>query len=213
MNSHPAMEAVVDELGDKVIAGLARSARHGKQQYRIYCEMHPDWLAINTPRTVACLLHDWMWSELERQFGALEHISLIDNNVKREILVQVESPHRLFYRVRMKRHHLDGRTSSYRTQTVIDFETQGGTQSFPGLDECRLEAGYEWDLATRSVGAGVLTLRDGQDNVLWTYQLPDEPGEAGGSVAYPTVPGPKLPTVDVDGVSAHMRKPTGSDEE
>lgn len=210
------MDAVVSELGDKVILGLARSAQHGKQQYRIYRDLHPDWLAINTQRTIACLLHDWMWSEVDRQFEDLEHISLIDNNVKREILVRVDSADRLLYRIRMKRHHLDGRTSSYRTQTVIDFETQGVTQSFPGFDECRLESGYEWDTETRSIGPGVLTLRNGQDTVLWTYQLPGEPGGAagpGGPIVYPTVPGPKPPTVDVDGVSADMHQPTGSDEE
>ncbi|MBB4686525.1 hypothetical protein [Amycolatopsis jiangsuensis] len=214
MISHPVMDTVVAELGDKVILGLARAARHGKREYSVYREEHPDWVAINTPRTIACLLHDWMWSEVDRQFADLDHIHLIDDNVKREILVQVSSAERLHYRVRLKRHHLDGRTSSYRTQNVIDFESQGATDSFPGFDECRLEAGYEWDRETRSMGPGVLTLRDGQDNVIWTYQLPDEPsGEAGGVVAYPNVPGPTLPTVDVADGAAGGRQPTGSDEE
>lgn len=108
-------------------------------------------------------------------------------------------------------HHLDGRTSSYQTQTVIDFELQGVTQTFPGYGEVRLEASYEWDAKTRTMGAPVISLRHGRNRVIWAHQLPPgQGGAAGGTVPAPTVSGPALPVVEVAERESDDR--TGTDQ-
>ena len=99
--------------------------------------------------------------------------------------------------MRLKRHHLDGSTSSYQTQTVIDFELQGVNQTFPGYGEVRLEAGYEWDEETRTIGMALITLRDGRNNVIWTLPLPPHAVGGAGTVTQPTLPEPVLPVVGV----------------
>ena len=112
----------------------------------------------------------------------LPHVNLIDEDPRREIAVQVNSADRLSYLLRLKLHHLDGRTSSYQTQTVIDFELQKGvTQTFPSYEEVRLEAGYAWDAKTRTMGAPVISLRHGRNRVIWVHQLSPGQGGAAGS--------------------------------
>lgn len=125
----------------------------------------------------------------------------------------MDSEERLSYLVRLKRHHVDGATSSYQTQTVIDFELQGPNQTFPGYGEVRLEAGYEWDVETRTMGAPLITLRDGRNNVIWTLPLLPYTGSGGGAVTQPTTPEPTLPIVGVQGEDeARDEESTGSDQ-
>lgn len=209
MKSHPEPQVVLDELGDKVVHAVSRGVAHAKEQLDVYRESHPAWLNGNAPRTIACLIHDWMWSSLIDDVRDFSHVVTSDNGTTRELVVQVDSRERLTYRIRVKRHHLDGRTSSYPTQTVLDFEAQGLNQTFPGFGECRLEVGYEWDTATRTMGPAVITLRDGQENVLWTVQLPAPPASGGATVTRPTTPGPTQPFIDVAGSETHDS--TGSD--
>src|SRR5262249_37962556 len=141
------------------------------------------------------------------------HVTIIDSDPRRELAIRVESEERLSYLLRLKRHHLDGSTSSYQTQTVIDFELQGSNQAFPGFGEVRLEAGYEWDVETRTMGGPLITLRDGRDNVLWTLPLTLYTGAGGGTVTQPTTHGPVLPTVDVQSEDgARDEEGTGSDQ-
>lgn len=197
MISHPGANAVVSELGDKVVGAIVHAVKVAKETLAKYRSEHPDWAADNAPRTLASLIHDWMWADLKQQLEQVEHVHFIDRQPTREIAVQVESEDRLSYLLRIKLHHLDGRTSSYQTQTVIDFELQGVTQSFPGWGQTRLEAGYEWDKDTRAMGAAVISLRDGRNNIIWVHQLPEQGEEGSGTVVRPTKPQPTLPGVDV----------------
>lgn len=213
MISHPSPEDVLTELGDKVIDALRLGVAHAKEQFRVYQQEHPDWLARNTKRTVANLIHDWMWTGVTTELDETPHVTIIDSDPRRELAIRVESEARLSYLLRLKRHHLDGSTSSYQTQTVIDFELQGPNETFPGYGQVRLEAGYEWDTETRTIGGPLITLRDGRDNVLWTLPLTPHTGAGGGTVTRPTTPGPVLPTVGVQGEDEpRNEKGTGSDQ-
>ncbi len=210
MISHPTPEDVVSELGDKVIGAIVHAVKSAKKEFREYRQQHPGWAADNAARTLAGMIHDWMWTDLNQQLDSLPHVYLTDQDPKREIAVQVHSEERLNYLLRIKLHHLDGRTSSYQTQTVIDFEMQGVNQTFPGLGEVRLEAGYEWDKDTRTIGAPVLSLRHGRNKLIWVHELPDQDETGGTAVTRPAEPGPTPPTVDVPGRESN--KETGSDQ-
>jgi hypothetical protein len=199
MISLPSPEDVVSELGDKVIDAIVHAVGVAKDEFASYRRQHPAWAAENAARTLADMIHDWMWSDVKQQLDSLSHVNLIDQDPRREIAVQVQSPERLSYLLRIKLHHLDGRTSSYQTQTVIDFELQGMTQTFPGWGEVRLEAGYEWDKDTRTIGEPVLSLRHGRNKVIWVCQLPYRaaPPKDGGVLVPPLKPGPTPPVVEV----------------
>lgn len=213
MISHPSPEDVLAELGDKVIDALRLGVAHAKEQLRAYQQANPSWLPGHAKRTVANLIHDWMWTAVTTALADAPHVTIIDRDPRRELVIQVESEKRLSYRLLLKRHHLDGSTSSYQTQTVIDFELQGPNQTFPGYGEVRLKAGYEWDGETRTMGGPLITLRDGHDNVLWTLPLAPHEETGGGTVTQPTTPEPVLPTIDVPGdEGARDEKGTGSDQ-
>ena len=197
MFSHPNPETVVRELGDKVVDAIVHAVRAAKEEFASYREQHPGWAADNAARTIAGLIHDWMWTDLRQQLDSLPHVNLIDQDPTREIAVQVHSEERLSYLLRVKLHHLDGSTSSYQTQTVIDFEMQGSSETFPGWGEVRLEAGYEWDKDTRTMGEPVISLRHGRNKIIWVHQLPDRGALAGGMVPLPAAPRPPQPVVDV----------------
>lgn len=196
MISHPDPNTVVTELGDEVVGAIVHAVKVAKEEFNKYRQLHPDWAANAAPRTLASTIHDWMWTDLQRQLEQAPHVHFIDHHPRREIAVQVESPDRLSYLLRIKLHHLDGRTSSYQTQTVMDFELQRPSGTLPGLDRTHLEAGYEWDKDARTMGAPVISLRDGRAAV-WVHQLPEQDEEDGGTVVHPTQPQPTLPDVDV----------------
>jgi hypothetical protein len=210
MISHPSPEAVVSELGDKVVDAIVHAVNVAKEEYADYRQKHPDWAADNAARTTADLIHDWMWTDLKQQLDLLPHVNLIDQDPLREIGVRVESEDRLSYLLRIKLHHLDGRTSSYQTQTVMDFDLQGVNETFQGWGEVRLYAGYEWEKDTRTMGAPVISLRDGRNKIIWVHELPDQGGSAGATVSRPTRPGaPTLPVVDVPGRNSEEQTGTG----
>lgn len=211
MISQPGPDEVVNELGDKVVGAVLHAVEVAKEQFLKYRREHPDWAADNAPRTLASLIHDWMWTALKQQLDELPHVNLIDRHPTREIAVQVQSEERLSYLLRVKLHHPDGRTSSYQTQSVIDFELQGVRPTFPGFGETRLQAGYEWDKETRTMGDPVISLRDGRDKIIWVHSLAEQEDDAdGGTVTRPPKPGPTLPTLDVSAVESDDS--TGTEE-
>jgi hypothetical protein len=211
MISHPSPEDVVSELGDKVVDAIVHAVEVAKEKFAQYRALHPDWAADNAARTIADLIHDWMWTDVKQRLDLLPHVNLIDEDPRREIAVRVESAERLSYLLRIKLHHLDGRTSSYQTQTVMDFELQGGNETFPSWGEVRLEAGYEWDKETRTMGAPVISLRHGRNKIIWVHQLPGQGGSWGATVSRPMGPGaPTLPVVEVP--SRESEEPTGTEQ-
>jgi hypothetical protein len=64
------------------------------------------------------------------------------------------------------------------------------------MEEVRLAAGYEWSVETRDMGDAVLSLRDGQENVIWVEMLPNVDGH-GVAITLPPVPGPVPPMVEL----------------
>ncbi|MGH3873483.1 MAG: hypothetical protein ACRDSR_18560 [Pseudonocardiaceae bacterium] len=59
-------------------------------QFFDYRRQHPDWAADNAPRTLASLIHDWMWTDLKQQLDGLPHVNLIDRHSTRQIAVRVQ---------------------------------------------------------------------------------------------------------------------------
>lgn len=113
-------------------------------------------------------------------------------------------------RLRVKRHHVGDMISTYPTRTAIEFWQQGNQYAFPGLEEVRIGVGYRWDRGTRQIGAPLLSLRDGKDNVIWAVEL-DEPAE-GLKVAWTPIE-PTLPTLDFGDLDHEGDEPGASGEQ
>ncbi|MBX6168947.1 MAG: hypothetical protein IRY84_15085 [Thermobispora bispora] len=105
------------------------------------------------------------------------------------------------YRLRAKRHGDDGTVSTYPTPGAVEFLFQPPAQeALSGLEEIRLIVGYTWDRETRTMGQAVLSLRDGQDEIVWLVDLPDPgTGYAGGTVIplLPPADGPSSPVIQL----------------
>ncbi len=96
------------------------------------------------------------------------------------------------YRIRLKRHRLPATVATYPTQGALNFmEQPNGQLVLEGMEHIRLILGYLWDNDSDEVGAAVLSMRDGIDNVLWVHELDDTPDSA---VALPrrTQPAPAV---------------------
>ncbi|MER5196441.1 hypothetical protein ACWD3J_22945 [Streptomyces sp. NPDC002755] len=185
---------VLSGLGDKVIAGLARAVARTREDLAAYRESHLSWVSDSSERGLANWIHDRLWRHVCAEFDGHSGIGLSDREPTREITVGVN------YRLRVKRHRLDGKVSSYATQTALEFYAQGVQEAFPGLEEVRLIAGYEWDADARSMGDAVLSLRDGEEDVIWLITLPEaDTGMAGvpARPIRPTEPEPALPIIDL----------------
>lgn len=100
------------------------------------------------------------------------------------------------YRLRVKKHDINGQVSTYLTQGALDFMEQEPAQTLDGLDEVRLIAGYRWDAELRELGPAVISLRSGPDTIVWTEEL-DEPVDGTVVSAVPIVPadGPRAPEI------------------
>ncbi|MGH3616012.1 MAG: hypothetical protein ACRDRK_26155 [Pseudonocardia sp.] len=100
------------------------------------------------------------------------------------------------YRLRVKKHDIDGAIATFLTQGALDFLEQEPA-TLDGLDEVRLIAGYGWDPELREVGAAVISLRDGHDKVIWKHEL-DEPTGGVTATTTPILPptGPRPPRIE-----------------
>ncbi len=137
-------------------------------------------------------IHDRLWANLTAELDGHPDITLSEGEPTRELVVGIS------YRLRIKRHREDGQVSSYATQTALEFFTQGAQEAFPGMEELRLTAGYEWEPDSRAVGDAVLSLRDGKDNVVWQITLPDGGiGVLPAQPLQPIIPEPPLPSIEV----------------
>ncbi|WP_411149611.1 hypothetical protein [Streptomyces sp. A30] len=194
MKSYPDPDGVLSGLGDKVVSGLARAVAKTRRDLAAYRETHSSWVSDSSERGLANWIHDRLWANLCAEFDAQPGVALSDREPTREITVGVN------YRLRVKRHRIDGKVSSYATQTALEFYAQGAQQAFPGFEEIRLIAGYDWDADTRSMGDAVLSLRDGEEEVVWLITLPEAGAGTVGVPAQPirpTGPEPALPTIDL----------------
>jgi hypothetical protein len=202
----PEPDVVLRGLGDKVVDSLSRAVVLGRRDLAEYRSSFPGWVADASERGLANWIHDRIWSHLLVQVQGIEEVSIVDKEPTREMFVGTT------YRMRVKRHHIDGQVNSYPTPTALDFFGQGGTLPIPTLEEVNLIAGYEWDREERAMGVPMLSLRNGQTNIIWSVELPevDEQGEAG-IVVRPIVPGPTGPTVGLPGIDVRRDRSRGQE--
>lgn len=106
----------------------------------------------------------------------------------REVLVSDK------YRLRIKRHHLDGMVSTYPTQTALEFLEQP-TGQLPGLEQVHLIAGYEWDRDERRIVRPVLSLRDSKDKIIWLAELPEDASGTASVIDLPPSGDPSGPEI------------------
>ncbi|MGX1476410.1 UNVERIFIED_CONTAM: hypothetical protein RKD50_005218 [Streptomyces canus] len=194
MISYPESSEVLSGLGPKVTRSLVRAVDLAAADLLEYRTAHPSWVAQSSERGLANWIHDRLWAHLTAELDGHPGVTLTDGEPTRELVVGVS------YRLRVKRHREDGQVSTYATQTALEFFAQGTQEAFPGLEEVRLTAGYEWEPDARKIGEAVLSLRDGKENVVWLVPLRDA-DQAGGSGTVqpvrPTTPTPSLPSIDV----------------
>lgn len=173
---------ILDELGDKVLEAIAASVAKTRADYRLYQASHPDFVAQASSRGLANWIHDRLWHHLSAFLNEADGIFLVESGATREIVVG----HR--YRIRAKRHAPPAQTSTYPTQAALAFMHQPpDVLVLEGLAEIHLIAGYVWLSDSAEIGPPVLSLRDGQDNVLWVHELP-ESGTASAPASVTTLP-------------------------
>lgn len=193
MKSHPDAATVLDGLGAKVTAALARAVALSATDLKEYRTRFPVWVSDSSERGLANWIHDRIWAHLASQVDGEPGVRMSEGEPTRELVVG------LGYRLRVKRHREDAQVSSYPTQTALEFFAQGVQETFPGLEETRLIAGYVWLPDTREVGEAVLSMRDGRDHVLWQVPLSDTGTGYGDTTQplQPITPEPSLPSVNV----------------
>jgi hypothetical protein len=190
MNSgYPSAEDVTTDLGDKVMSSLAVVVAQTRADLTVYRRTFPLWASQGTDRGLLSWCHDRAWAHLSRLFDDLDRVSFVDRPPLREMYVGTR------YRMRWKKHDLEDRVSTYPTQTALGFLEQD-LATLDGLEEVRLVAGYRWDPVLREIGTGILTLRDGNENIVWSHVL-DEPVDGSVTEVTPIVPtgGPTAPQI------------------
>lgn len=199
-SEYPSAEQVLDDLGDKVATGLALMVARTRADLTLYRGTFPGWVADSTDRGLLNWCHDRAWAHAVGIFDGTREVSFVDMAPTRELYVGTR------YRLRVKKHDIEGGISTFLTQGALDFLEQEPA-TLDGLEEVRLIAGYRWDPELREVGAPVISLRDGHDRVIWMHEL-DEP--AGGAVATTTPilspTGPRPPQITMPGDERGQRR-------
>lgn len=194
MKSCPSADEVVDDLGSKVVDGIARAVRDAKTALATYRQVLPAYALQQSERGLANWVHDQLWFYLNLHLGDVPEVSFIDQEPHREIFVGTR------YRFRVKRHSSLGRVRSYPTQTVLNFYEDGPVQrALEGLEEVCLTMGYAWDREMRDLGPAVMTLPKNTKEPEWVYEFP-APTAASGTVVTPVPPRiePPKPSVEVE---------------
>lgn len=173
-------------MGDKVVDGLAGSVRSGAADFQRYRKVLPDLAAQHKARGMANVVHDFVWHHVAAAFDELKEIRLKDDGVTRELLVRAD------FRLRLKKHRLDGRVSSYPTKAALNFFSQD--EDLFGSTTWNLAFGYAWDEDLAEILYPVLSLRDGTfDHCLWMTEFPA--AAAQNSAIRPPLAGP--PSVEI----------------
>jgi len=211
MKSYPSFEEVLDEIGEKPVEAFARSVRLARRDLGSYRDFSPQWVADHSERGLANWISDRLWAHLAELAEPVSDMTVFEKGPLRELIVGLN------HRFRFKRHDDAGSVASFPTAGFLEFATQPSAQ-LPGLEETRLIAGYDWNKDSRDMGAAVMSLRDGKDNVIWKEPLPDVGGQAGEEgtgpvpVLSPTRSGPSAPTVAVSKEVGQKARGTSEDE-
>lgn len=199
-SEYPSTEQVLDDLGDKVTQGLALMVARTRADLALYRNTFPGWVADSTDRGLLNWCHDRAWAHAVGIFDGVREMSFVDQPPTRELYVGAR------YRLRVKKHDIEGGISTFLSQGALDFLEQEPA-TLDGLEEIRLIAGYHWDPELREVGAAVISLRDGHDRVIWMHEL-EEP--AGGAIATttPILPPtqPRAPQIAMLGDTEHDQR-------
>lgn len=206
MNRYPTSDEVLVAMGDKVVAALRVAVDGAKDDLATYRAQQPRWVAEHSNRGLANWIHDRMWAILKAELDGVDGIRLVDTEPVREIRVRDLC-------IRLKRHSRTGAIRSFPTASAKAFVAQdGGADDLLGLliepwselpygQTLNLTAGYEWEDATRSMGAPVLSLRDGSfEDPIWVIDLPPAADDTGGGSIAPITPevdGPSAPVIEV----------------
>jgi hypothetical protein len=159
-------EEALDQLGDKVVEVLSTSVAASREDLTEYREFRPIWVQQHSPRGLANWISDRLWAHVCTGLDDVDEVEAFQKGVIREIVLGTK------LRLRIKRHHLDGAVSTYPTQMALEFMNQPMGQ-LPGMETTHLIFGYEWDRDLAEIGSALLSLRDGQDNVIWKIALPE----------------------------------------
>jgi hypothetical protein len=152
-------------------------------------EWQPGWFPMMHSRCLSNLIHDRIWARLVAGIESDPSAVAVEYGATREIAVGLN------FRLRIKRHHIGDKISTYPTRTALAFWEQDAERpTLEGLEEIRLAVGYRWDADEREIEAPVLSLRDGKDNVIWAIEL-DEPA-AGAKITWKPID-PTLPSIDL----------------
>jgi hypothetical protein len=190
MESYPESEQVLDDLGSKVVSGIACSVAEARNDLQKYRSDHPGWMAANSEITIACWVHDRIWVHLQTAFDDNADVVLSSSDLVREMWFKTK------YKFRFKRHDENDRVSAAATQTALDFFAQP-PPTLAGFEEVHLVAGYRWQPLGRTVGPALLSLPYGLDKPpTWTVELP-EPDAGVLGFTLPTVT-PSSPTIVLD---------------
>lgn len=191
MKSYPDWEKVSGDLGDKVVIGVSTAVGNAKADLLKYRRTFPLWVAEATERGLASWIHDRLWFRLISELDEISDVSVIDREPTRQVGVGVH------YMMRVKRHHKDGRVSTYPTQTALEFLVQPPQEALDGLEQRNLIAGYVWDREAREIGSALISLRDGR-KVIWEAHINDGTVTEAG-LARTIKPFPKPPEIDAGG--------------
>ncbi|NAZ80573.1 hypothetical protein GTR02_01905 [Kineococcus sp. R8] len=195
MTSRPGSQEVLDDLGDKIVIGLATALRDAREDLGVYRAAHPGWVADATKRGLANWLHDRIIAHCRRELEDVSGLTVAHREPFTDITVGLR------YRIRVKKHSKIGLVATYPTRGALAFFEQSATLfSEIGLDEVRLCVGYEWDADMATMGQTVLSLHDGYgEPPIWIIELPAAPPQAGTAPVStaPPAPVPGLPTVIV----------------
>lgn len=188
---YPSFDEVLDDIGDKAAEALLTAVARSKADLRTYRETHPGWVAEHSERGLANWIHDRLWTHITALTDQNPDVAIHEKGPLRELVIGNK------YRFRLKRHDESGHVASYHTDAFLDFVCQPAVQ-LPGMEETRLIAGYEWEKDLRDIGVAVISLRDGDDNVIWSEPLsPVDAGRDAGTVVTPEQPGPTTPIVEI----------------
>lgn len=189
---YPTSDEVVAELGDKFIEAVAKAVQGARSDIGDMRIWRPAWFPTMHSRVLSNLIHDRIWARLVVAIESDPATGIRDEGATREIAIGKH------LRLRIKRHRIGDKISSYPTRTDLEFWRQN-TDTLPTLEEIRLAVGYRWDAEAREVRAPVISLRDGKDNVVWAIEL-SEPAEGVKVTHKPILP--TLPGIDFGDLAA-----------
>ncbi len=189
-------------MGEKSLGLIADVIAATRADLALYRQTLPEFAAAHEGRGMHNWIHDQLWRHLKLAFDEVDGVVLADQAPTREMWVDG------LIRLRFKKHAVDGSVSTYPTETAMLFMAQP-SPALPGLDAVHVIAGYEWDEELAHIGAAVMSLRNGQNRVLWLHSI-DHYGTAGGVVPLPAVDGPILPVIHIEGVEDQGEEDLGS---